>query len=174
MRASPLYIGDGLGASANRKPVPVVSPNSHDRAILHHRYDWSVAVINRVQFENHGPARLGPGNVPAVPCRLIKGVELRFPNWTRFSCSRPSIPAQIWPWLPDSLSLGSPRRRDGFCVRSSPGGLARTYSEHILVYRLSVTRHSQPAIGTTSCWIEVVSGRHGAVDGSSKHVVLST
>jgi hypothetical protein len=74
-----------LGASANRKPVPVVSPNSHDRAILHHRYDWSVAVINRVQFENHGPARLGPGNVPAVPCRLIKGVELRFPNWMRFS-----------------------------------------------------------------------------------------
>jgi hypothetical protein len=84
VHASPLYIGDGLGASANRKPVPVVSPNSHDRAILHHRYDWSVAVINRVQFENHGPGRLGPGNVPAVPRRLIKGVELRFPNWLRF------------------------------------------------------------------------------------------
>ena len=51
MHASPLYIGDGLGASANRKPVPVVSPNSHDRAILHHRYDWSVAVIEGVELD---------------------------------------------------------------------------------------------------------------------------
>src|SRR3954470_12976737 len=42
-------------------------------------------LLNRVQFENHGPARLGPRNVPAVPRRLIKGVELRFPNWMRFN-----------------------------------------------------------------------------------------
>jgi 4-hydroxy-tetrahydrodipicolinate synthase len=26
------------------------------------------ALLNRVQFENHGPARLGPENVSAIPC----------------------------------------------------------------------------------------------------------
>jgi hypothetical protein len=52
----------------------------------------AIPILNRVQFENHGPARLGPGNVPAVSCRSIKGVELRFSNWMRFSILNKSPP----------------------------------------------------------------------------------
>jgi hypothetical protein len=73
-------------------------------------------LINRVQFENHGPARLGPRIVPAIPHRLIKGVELRFPNWMRF---RHAAGAGSWDYALQAVQQEKPSTaplRVGACL----------------------------------------------------------